>query len=147
MAADISVNVSESLEPLSFAGTFSLAINSAGIAVSETVQIGGSTITINLPAGPYVRLTASNAKLQTDVIDVRGNLILETTGSEDSREIRFAMSQITAFLGTDSGTPEDTTDDVGLQFTDGRLLAYVTSDGGVALSTTGPGSFANDVPV
>ncbi|MFN9134281.1 MAG: hypothetical protein ACK5YE_00440, partial [Planctomyces sp.] len=82
VAADISVNVSESLEPLTFGGIFGLAINSTGNAVSETVQVGGSTISINLPAGPYVRLTASNATLQTDIIDVRGNLTLETTGSD-----------------------------------------------------------------
>ncbi|MFN5586718.1 MAG: beta strand repeat-containing protein, partial [Planctomyces sp.] len=135
VAADISVNVSESLEPLTFGGIFGLAINSTGNAVSETVQVGGSTISINLPAGPYVRLTASNATLQTDIIDVRGNLTLETTGSEASREILIGASGLSGFIGDNAGTPGLTSDDTGVRFSDGSLFGFINSAGYVALST------------
>ncbi|MFM8479114.1 MAG: autotransporter-associated beta strand repeat-containing protein, partial [Planctomycetaceae bacterium] len=60
LAADLSVTVAESIDNVSFAGTFGLAINSTGSAISETVTVGGSSRSISLPAGPYVRLTADN---------------------------------------------------------------------------------------
>ncbi|MGV2340334.1 MAG UNVERIFIED_CONTAM: autotransporter-associated beta strand repeat-containing protein [Planctomycetaceae bacterium] len=52
LAADLSVTVAESIDNVSFAGTFGLAINSTGSAISETVTVGGSSRTISLPAGP-----------------------------------------------------------------------------------------------
>ncbi|MFM8475978.1 MAG: autotransporter-associated beta strand repeat-containing protein, partial [Planctomycetaceae bacterium] len=147
LAADLTVTVAESLESITFSGTFGLSINSTDADVSETVQVGSSSVSIELPAGPYVRLSASNTVITTDIIDVRGNFTLETTGSEDTREILLGGSDITAFLRDDGGTADDATDDVGLLFSNGSLLAFVNSGGYMALSTTSSGRFANDVPV
>ncbi|MFM7038032.1 MAG: autotransporter-associated beta strand repeat-containing protein [Planctomycetaceae bacterium] len=147
LAADLTVTVAESLESITFSGTFGLAINSTNSDVSETVQVGGNTVSIDLPAGPDVRLSASNTVLTTDIIDVRGNFTLETNGSEDTREILLGASDITAFPGDDGRTADDATDDVGLLFNNGSLLAFVNSGGNVALRTTGAGQFAFDVPV
>ncbi|MEY2724175.1 MAG: Hemolysin, chromosomal, partial [Planctomycetota bacterium] len=73
LAADIAVSVSESIDNVSFAGNFGLAINSTGTAISETITVNGTSRTISLPAGPYVRLTADNSVLTTGVFDVQGD--------------------------------------------------------------------------
>ncbi|MEY2727172.1 MAG: Hemolysin, chromosomal, partial [Planctomycetota bacterium] len=137
LAADLSVTVAESIDNVSFAGTFGLAINSTGLPVSETVTVGGSSRTISLPAGPYVRLTADNTTLTTAVFNVSGNFTLETTGTGSSREILVGATGVYGFLGDDGGTTADSTDDVGVQLTGGTLLAVVAASGSLALSSSG----------
>jgi autotransporter-associated beta strand protein len=137
LAADLSVTVAESIDNVSFAGTFGLAINSTGSAISETVTVGGSSRTISLPAGPYVRLTADNTTLSTDVFNVSGNFTLETTGSGSSREILVGATGVSGFFGDDGGTTGDTTDDTGVRLTNGTLLAVVGASGSLALNTSG----------
>ncbi|MGV2341330.1 MAG UNVERIFIED_CONTAM: autotransporter-associated beta strand repeat-containing protein [Planctomycetaceae bacterium] len=105
LAADLSVTVAESIDNVSFAGTFGLAINSTGSAISETVTVGGSSRTISLPAGPYVRLTADNTTLSTDVFNVSGNFTLETTGSGSSREILVGQPEFPGSLVTMAARP------------------------------------------
>jgi hypothetical protein len=137
LAADLSVTVAESIDNVSFADTFGLAINSTGSAISETVTVGGSSRSISLPAGPYVRLTADNTRLSTDVFNVSGNLTLETTGTGSSREILLGVTGVSGFLGDDGGTASDSNDDTGVRLTNGTLLAVVGASGSLALNTSG----------
>ncbi|MFM8477691.1 MAG: beta strand repeat-containing protein, partial [Planctomycetaceae bacterium] len=137
LAAELAVTVSESIDQLSLSGTFGLAINSTGVAISETVMVDGSPRTLALPAGPYVRLTADNAALTTEVLTLHGNFTLETTGSGASREILVGAADVSGFLGDNGGTPTETSDDVGVQLSEGSLLALVTATGDFALNATG----------
>ena len=42
-------------------GSFSLSINRTGAAVSETLTLGGTTVSVDVPAGPFVRVAATGS--------------------------------------------------------------------------------------
>ncbi|MEN9554689.1 MAG: hypothetical protein RLZZ232_975, partial [Planctomycetota bacterium] len=138
LAAELTASVSEQIADLDLlTPDFGLTINTASTAVNETVMVGGIPRTISLPAGPWVRLTASDAVLSTSVVQVRGNLTLETSGAGATREILFGATDVSALLGDDQGSPADLTDDVGVRLSSGTLLAFVTASGKLALNASG----------
>src|SRR5262249_57904865 len=49
--------------PVSLVGTFTVAVNTGSHAVSDSLSVGGGTVSLNLPAGPYFQLQATGAKL------------------------------------------------------------------------------------
>ncbi|TWW08856.1 hypothetical protein E3A20_20150, partial [Planctomyces bekefii] len=137
LAADLSVDVAESIENVGFGGTFNLTINSTSSPLAETVTVDGRSRTISLAAGPSVRLAANNTTLATDVFSVSGNLTLETTGTGSSREILLGATAVSGLLGDDAGTVNDSTDDTGIRLTNGTLLAAVGANGAMVLNTSG----------
>ena len=55
-AGRLSAAVSLAIPGVSFGGTLTLSINSSAAPVSASVAVGGTTVTLNLPAGPYLRV-------------------------------------------------------------------------------------------
>src|SRR5262249_6890374 len=46
-----------------FAGTFGLQINTTGKPVSEQLTVGGATVGLTLPVGPYLRVSGDNIEM------------------------------------------------------------------------------------
>ena len=44
-----------------FNGTFGLAINRSNAAVTEQITIGDTTLALDLPAGPYIRIEGTTS--------------------------------------------------------------------------------------
>src|SRR5207247_3891497 len=103
---------------VTFSGTFGVAVNQTARAVNERVTVGGTTLTLDLPAGPYVRVEGIGVELNVLGQTLSGNFAFEQITSTDngtstSRTItRISASNVTLRLG------DGTTDFVTL--TDGQ---------------------------
>ncbi len=62
-------------------GTFALAINQTGAAVSESTELNGETLTLNLPKGPFVRISGTDAELTIAGQTLGGNFAFERSGT------------------------------------------------------------------
>ena len=61
LAASVSLNVPADI---SFSGRFGLSINKTGRAVNEQFTVGGTTLFLNLPAGPFIRVEGTGVQLE-----------------------------------------------------------------------------------
>src|SRR5205085_148109 len=57
LAGSLSATVASNVSDVSLGGTFTIAINTTGATVNETFLVGADTVTLNVPAGPFVRVT------------------------------------------------------------------------------------------
>ena len=77
--ADVSVSVTGF--PLSLTGSFGLALNNTGTAVRTTLPVGSGTATLDLPAGPYLRISATNVVATVAGQQLSGNVTVEKSGT------------------------------------------------------------------
>ncbi len=85
-------------------GTFGVAINSGTRAVVDRVQVGDQTISLNLPAGPYVRFEATGVKIAFNGQSLTGDVAFEKATSNGIAVTRVAFRNVTAAFG-DGTTP------------------------------------------
>ncbi|MFO0448614.1 MAG: hypothetical protein ACK52I_08125, partial [Pseudomonadota bacterium] len=136
------MTLAEQIPDIDINGSFTLEINTADEPVSQSAQAGSQTLSIDLPAGPFVRVSASNASMSTAVAALSGSFTFETSGRGEQRQIVLGAIDVAAFFG-DSGDPADPDDDTGVSLSDGTLLALVQADGTFALDVAGNAELLN----
>ena len=62
-------------------GTFSLAINQTTRAVTESFEVNGQTITLNLPKGQFVRIAGTGVELSVAGQTLKGDFGFERSGT------------------------------------------------------------------
>jgi len=112
-------------------GTFGIAINKTGHAVDESVTVGGRTIAISLPAGPFLRISGTGAQLSVLGQTLSGNFSVEKTATATT----VTASNVSLRIGN------ATTDFVTL--TNGQGTFTVA---GVGITGTLSGTVAVNVP-
>ncbi len=101
LAGTASASVGLNATGVSVAGSFEVRINDAGVAVQETVTVGGSPVTINLLAGPYLHVTGSGVTVSFLGAALTGNFTFEQrTTQSASRVILVTASQVGFNFGT-----------------------------------------------
>ncbi|MEQ1861602.1 MAG: LEPR-XLL domain-containing protein, partial [Chthoniobacteraceae bacterium] len=83
----------------SFTGDFSLAVNSTALAVDESFNIGTKTVQLTLPAGPYVRVEALNARLTFQGVNIAGDFAFEQATSGAVKVVSVALTSGNVQLG------------------------------------------------
>ncbi len=63
LAGVIAGTVTASVPGVTLGGTYTLAINTGPAPVSDSVVLGGQTVALDLPAGPFLRVTGSQTTL------------------------------------------------------------------------------------
>jgi len=126
MAAEItSADVALDLPGVDLIGTFAIEVNDTNAAHNSTVDVNGTPVVVNVPAGPYVRVAASNAELEVLGIELRGNFAFEekttTTGGEEI--ITVAASGVSLDLGSAASDLVNITNGSG---------TFIITDAGVA---------------
>ncbi len=106
-------------------GTFGLAINRTNARATESVTVGGRTLSIDLPAGPYVRIFGSNVQLAVMGQTLSGDFSVE----QNAGTTRIVASNVT--LRLTAGTTEL------LSITNGAATFLVGSGGGIAGTLSG----------
>ncbi len=109
-------------------GTFGLAINRTTREVRESVTFDGATVSMVLPAGPYLRVSGDNVSLTVAGQTLTGNIALEQSGTAASPVTVIAFSGVTLALG------DGTTELVRLENARG---AFVLTGGAVSGSLIG----------
>src|SRR6202000_196774 len=123
---------------IDLSGTFGFAINQTGQAVAESVTVGGQTVAINAPAGPYLEISATGARLSVLGETLAGTFSIQrqTVGSSTTTEI--VASGVTMSLGVGAATFVSLTGGAGeIEVTGGGLAG--TLSGTVATTIPGVG--------
>jgi hypothetical protein len=145
---------------VTLSGTFSLAVNRTASRVVESVTVGGSTVSMDLPAGPYLRVAGDDVRLSVLGQVLSGSIALEQSGTMTT----LVLSGITVRLGDGSTDLVTLTNGEGAlvvrevsgaRVLSGALSADVTVNvPGVSLTgtfglrlNTGPTTAASTVPV
>ena len=98
LAAQVSGSVNlAGLLPASvqLSGSFSLSINQGAAPVKETFTLGGSTVSLDLPAGDYLRVAATGVTLTIAGQTMTGDVAFEKSGSD----LTLSVSKLTIRLG------------------------------------------------
>lgn len=119
VAGTATATVTLGVPSLSLSGAFTVRINNTNAAVNETVSVGGSNVTINLPAGPYLQVKGTGVTLGFLGLSLSGNFSFEQrtsqggsqmiTVSADTVSFNFGTNLVTAtngsgfFVITDAG--------------------------------------------
>jgi hypothetical protein len=128
LAGSLSGTLSATLANVSFGGTYSLAINTSGSAVSTTVTAGGQTVSLNLPAGPYVEVSGTGATVTVQGQMFTGNFALQIAQlSDGTTAASLAASNVSLTIGTQATTATAVTPLASL--TGGQGAFVITSSG------------------
>ncbi len=105
-SADVTLNVTG----VSLSGSFTVRINDTEDAVDEMVDVGGSTIHLDVPAGPYLQVQGTGVTLDVFGVSITGDFSFEqreSTGGTQLVVVRagnvafdFGTSLLTANNGT-----------------------------------------------
>ena len=134
-----SVTVSLTLAPaisqyFSLTGDITFQINTTPAAVNRDIKIGTTTITVNVPAGPYVRIQVGTLSTPAELV-IMGQRVSavvafeQITTKSGSKVVRVAFDKVNIFLGDDAGTPMDASDDRGVTLTNGGGSLILTQMG------------------
>ena len=82
-----------------FTGTISLAVNSTTVAVRESVVLDGQTVSLDLPAGPYLRLEGTGVVLSMFGQRLTGDFVFEQASVGGGSVVRVAARNVTASFG------------------------------------------------
>ena len=78
VAGDVAGNVSVNLPGAAeVSGDFGLRFNNTNRAISESFEVAGHVVPLELPVGPYIRFEAANAQLNVAGQTVSGNILFE----------------------------------------------------------------------
>ncbi|MDA1274964.1 MAG: calcium-binding protein [Verrucomicrobia bacterium] len=131
-AGEATVTISTDLPvPVGLSGEFTLALNTLDGGVNERFNVGGESVALILPAGPYFRISGRDATLTVFGESFTASFNFERQVVAGETIIRGGVSGIDLFLGMNGGTP----DAAGLQISDGRGGIVIT-DAGMALSAS-----------
>ncbi len=78
IAGTASATIAVGVSSISLAGTFTVLVNTnESAAVNETVSVGGSNVVINVPIGPYLRVSGTGVSLTILGAHLNGNFSFE----------------------------------------------------------------------
>ena len=132
IAGRISGNVSLGVDNFSLTGSLALAINTRAVAVDETFVVNGFATRLQLPAGPFVRLTGTGVSLTAGGARFSGNFTFERTTLGTENVVSASFSNVEVALGTATTSFVRATNGSG---------AFVLTRNGIY------GSFAADVAI
>nr|WP_276607580.1 Calx-beta domain-containing protein [Limisphaera ngatamarikiensis] len=95
LAGTASAAVTLNVPGVTLTGSFTVEVNDAAVAVIETVTVGGSPVTVNLPAGPYLRVRGTGVTLGVFGASLTGDFGFEQrTAQGGGRLILVTASQV-----------------------------------------------------
>ncbi len=129
-AGTLSGTVGLNVPGVTFTGAFSVSLNNTAAAVDESIVVAGHSVRVELPAGPYLRVAASNVSLSVAGQVISGNFALEqvTRGppGSASRMVRVAATNVSVVLG------DGTTAFVSVTGGEGNFIILPTTSPGVS---------------
>ena len=144
MAGQLSANVALTIPGVTFNGAFGVAINNMTSPVDEVLEVGGQPLALNLPGGPYLKVTvgtdAAPAALMVAGQTLSGVFAFEQTATpgldgtlgtaDDGKVLKLGVTHFHLGLG------DGTTDYVSVTQNDGQSALFVVTAAGLAGSVT-----------
>ena len=92
------VDFSSLVPGVTLLGTFGLAINRTNARVTESVTVGARTLSLDLPAGPFVRIFGTGVQLVVAGQTLSGDFAIEQSGTPATTKI--VATNVTLRIGT-----------------------------------------------
>ncbi len=127
VAGTLSADVTTSITGLSVSGTFTVSMNTGSAAIANSYEVGGSMVTINLPAGPTFAVQATNASLTVAGVTLTGSVAFQQTTAGTA----VAVSGASLVLG------DGTENFLSVTGVTGAMLVLTGAHPGVAASLSG----------
>ncbi|MFL6033814.1 MAG: FG-GAP-like repeat-containing protein, partial [Gaiellaceae bacterium] len=102
VAASLSAQISLGVSGIEIGGTFALQLNNTNAAVSESVQVGGATLALSLPAGPYVRVAGTGVTIRVAGQRLSGDFSFERVAVTGGNAVRITASNVSLAFGDGS---------------------------------------------
>ena len=147
LAGQSTVNVA--VDPgtgVAFTGSFTLQINSTTQAVNDSVLINGTTIPINLPAGPFLQIAGTGLTLSVGGQTIAGNFTFQTQTVGGSQVVTVGVSGATLSLGNGTSSLLTVANGTGALILTSQGLAGSFS-GSLSVNITGVTLTANTISV
>jgi len=100
VAGTISGTITLNIPDVTLSGQLEVDINNSATAINQTIMVGTTTATLNLPAGPFFRvngtginLTIAGQTLQTDLS------IEQATRADGTKVLKFAANNLQLDIG------------------------------------------------
>ena len=130
IAGQIGANVATNIPNVTFSGAFSLSINTTNAAVDESFLVGGQTVLLTVPAGPFVRVDGTGVKLGVAGQTLTGDFAFEqTTDSANNKVVKVGVANLGLRLG------DGTTDFVVVSGGNGALVISPAGFAGTLAAT------------
>ncbi|MGV2342012.1 MAG UNVERIFIED_CONTAM: hypothetical protein LVR18_51295 [Planctomycetaceae bacterium] len=124
------------LSDFTLTGNLDLQLNRFRSSIDEMIAVGGDSIRVKFDSATDVTRLSGSVTLGTPIADLSGTFAVEATGASPNRRLLIAAAGVTGFVGDRKGTVS-TTDDAGVQFSSGTLLAVVNATGTYGLYASG----------
>ena len=134
-------------DALSLTGAFGVEVNSTGDAVAQVLQVGTSSVSLDVPAGPFVRITGTGISLVVGGQTLTGDVSIEralslgadgvvggTLLDADATVVKIAATNVSLAIGDGTRTV--------LTLTGGEAL-IVSRGTGIAASLSGTVALRN----
>jgi Ca2+-binding RTX toxin-like protein len=109
---------------LSLTGTFYVALNDLATPLTKTLEVNGTSVTVDLPAGPVIQVEARDARLDVLGVKLTGTFFFQQKRTGDGDQvITVGLNNVVLPLGT------LTSDIVTASITSGL---FILRDGGMA---------------
>ena len=102
LAGTISADVAVNIPGVTFSGSFGLRINTTNGAVNDSITVGGVPLTIDLPAGPYLRVEGVGVTLGVAGVALTGNFAFQRVGAGTTAQTVILASDVSLSLGGDA---------------------------------------------
>lgn len=103
LAGQLSATVAiQNISGVSFSGTFGVKINNTNVAVRESFSVGGTTVTMDLVAGPFLEVSGTNVALTILDVTVRADFTFQQiTTLANKKVVRVAVANLGLSLQSD----------------------------------------------
>ena len=87
LAGQFEATVQTDITGVAFSGTFGIAINTTTAAVNQALTVGDQTITLDLPAGPFLRVSGQGVSLTVLGQTLSGDFAFEKATRPDGQTV------------------------------------------------------------
>ena len=137
IAGELQATIALNVPQVSFSGALKVQLNTTASTFDETFQVGSAPLRVNLPDGPFFRISGTNVELNVLGQTLQGDFALtRSTGAGGAPVVSIELSHVTLKLGGTAASPI-------LSLTNGTA-SLVLANGG--LSGTVSGNVALNVP-
>jgi hypothetical protein len=134
LAAHVTLNVPGG--GVTFDGSFAITLNTTTSAVSEQFKVGGQSLTINAPAGPYLRVEGDGLKLTISGQTLTGDFVFEQATQGGAGVTRVMAQNVSLSIGSATQAYVTLTDGSGFFVIESTGMAGRVA-GNVAVSVPG----------
>src|SRR6185369_3250276 len=99
LAGTVDATIALNVPGVTLGGHFQLLLNTSAAAVHETFTLGSAPITLDAPAGPYVRVSGIGVNVSALGVTLSGDYDIERSGPTGAAQLSVKARNVNAGFG------------------------------------------------